>query len=163
MRLPHTSREGVTHTVQAGMCTQQQRIGKETTHNEDHVATTEMLATCCTHIAISDNMSLMGLTTSMVNAVQKFQKKSGGNCGNCTKSHSPGRQHCPAQNSTCSFCHKQGHWIAKCRKAKKSKPGTKRPHNPQQQYGHRKGGGQKTNEVGVSEGDPHCDEIAILA
>ena len=34
MRLPHTSGEGATHTVQAGMHTQQQRIGKETTHNE---------------------------------------------------------------------------------------------------------------------------------
>ena len=66
--------------------------------------TAEMLATCRTHIAISDNMSSMGLTTSMVNAVQKFPKKS--QCGNCTKPHSPGRQHCPVQNSTCCFCHK---------------------------------------------------------
>ena len=123
--------------------------------------TAEMLATCCTHIAISDNMSSMGLTTSTVNAVQKFQKKS--QCGNCTKPHGPGRQHCPVRNSTCSFCHKQGHWVAKCRKAKKSKPGTKRPHNPPQQPGHWKGGRKKTAEVGVSEGDPHCDEITIHA
>ena len=123
--------------------------------------TAEMLATCRTHIAISDNMSSMGLTTNTVNAVQKFPKKS--HCRNCTKPHSPGRQNCPVRNSTCSFCHKQGHWVAKCRKAKKSKPGTKRPHNPQQQSGQRKGGGKKADEVGVSEGDPHCDEITIHA
>ena len=34
---------------------------------------------------------------------QKVQRKS--QCGNCTKPHSPSRQHCPAWNSTCSFCH----------------------------------------------------------
>ena len=128
--------------------------------------TAEMLAACHTHIAISDNMSSMGLTTSTVNAVQKFPKKS--QCSNCTKPHGPGRQNCPARNSTCSFCHKQGHWVAKCRKAKKSKPGMKRSHNPQQQSGHqpsghRKGGTKKADEVGVSEGDPHCDEITIHA
>ena len=123
--------------------------------------TSEMLATCRTHIAISDNMSSMGLATSTVNTVQKVHKKS--QCGNCTKPHSLGRQHCPAQNSTCSFCHKLGHWRAKCRKAKKSNPGTKKPNNPQRQSGFRKGGGKKTNEVGISEGDPHCDEIMIQA
>ena len=80
--------------------------------------TSEMLPTCHTHIAISDNMSSMGLATSMVNAVQKVQKKS--QCRNCTKLHRPARQHCPVQNSTCGFCHKQRHSRAKYRKAKKS-------------------------------------------
>ena len=58
------------------------------------VTTSEMLATCHTHIVISDNMSSMDLATKTVNAVQKVKKKS--QCGNCTKSHSLDRQHCPA-------------------------------------------------------------------
>ena len=122
--------------------------------------TSEMLATCHTHIAISDKMSSMGLATTTVNAVQKVQKKS--QCANCAKPHSPGRQHCPVQNSTCSFCHKQGPWRVKCRKAKESNPGTKRPHNLQGNVDHEMRG-RKTDEVGVSQGDPHCDKITIHA
>ena len=47
--------------------------------------TAEMLAVCCTHIAIADNMNSMGLSTKAVSAVQKMMKKvsSHGNpCGN---------------------------------------------------------------------------------
>ena len=56
--------------------------------------TAEMLAVCCTHIAITDNMSSMGLLTKAVSAVQKMTKKAsshGNPCGNCTKRHTPGR------------------------------------------------------------------------
>ena len=64
--------------------------------------TAEMLATCRTHIAIADNMSSMGLATKTVNAIRKVPKKS--QCGNCTKPHAPGQQHCPAKDSTCHSC-----------------------------------------------------------
>ena len=37
--------------------------------------TAEMLAVCHMHIAITDNMSSMGLSTKVVNAVQKIMKK----------------------------------------------------------------------------------------
>ena len=33
--------------------------------------TAEMLAVCCTHIAIADNMSSMGLSTKAINAVRR--------------------------------------------------------------------------------------------
>ena len=49
--------------------------------------TAEMLAVCHTHIAITDNMSSMGLSTKAVSAVQKMMKKAssqGNPCGNCT-------------------------------------------------------------------------------
>ena len=62
--------------------------------------TAEMLAVCCTHIAITDNMSSMGLPTKAISAVQKTMKKAsshGNPCGNCTKCHTPGREHCPAK------------------------------------------------------------------
>ena len=52
--------------------------------------TAEMLAVCRTHIAITDNMSSMGLSTKAVSAVQKMTKKASSHsnpCGNCT-SHS---------------------------------------------------------------------------
>ena len=70
--------------------------------------TAEMLAVCCTHIAIADNMSSMGLSTKAVSAVQKTMKKSSTHstpCGNCTKCHTPGREHiaphvATAQNAT---------------------------------------------------------------
>ena len=160
---PHKQRRSDTYSSGWYVHSATENLVKKLLTMKIEATTAEMLAACRTHIAISDNMSSMGLTTSTVNAVQKFPKKSGGNCGNCTKPHGPGRQNCPARNSTCSFCHKQGHWVAKCRKAKKSKPGMKRSHNPQQQSGHqpsghRKGGTKKTDEVGVSEGVPHCDE-----
>ena len=123
--------------------------------------TAEMLATCRTHIAIADNMSSMGLATKTVNAIQKVPKKS--ECGNCTKSHAPGQQHCPAKDSTCNYCHRVGHWRIKCRKSKRTAPGSKKTHNPQQSPHHRPGGKKKADEVGVSEGDPHYDEISINA
>ena len=50
--------------------------------------TAEMLAVCCMHIAIADNMSSMSLSTKAVSAVQKMTKKTsshGNPCGNCTK------------------------------------------------------------------------------
>ena len=69
--------------------------------------TAEMLAVYRTHIAITDNMSSMGLSTKAVSAVQKMMKKAssqGSPCGNCTKHHTPGREHCPAKDSTCHSC-----------------------------------------------------------
>ena len=62
--------------------------------------TAEMLAVCCTHIAIADNMSSMGLSTKAVSAVQKMTKKAsshGNPCGNCTKCHTPGREAQPSK------------------------------------------------------------------
>ena len=58
--------------------------------------TAEMLAVCHTHIAIADNMSSMGLSTKAISAVQKMTKKPSTHsspCGNCTKCHTPGREH----------------------------------------------------------------------
>ena len=123
--------------------------------------TAEMLATCRTHIAIADNMSLMGLATKSVNAIQKVPKKS--QCGNCTKPHAPGQQHYPAKDSTCHCCHKVGHWRIKCRKSKRTAPASKKTPNPQQPPRHRSGGKKKADEVGVSKGDPHYDEISRQA
>ena len=35
-------------------------------------------------------------------------------CPNCTCSHSPGHDHCPAWNTICKGCSKKGPWHAKC-------------------------------------------------
>ena len=58
---------------------------------------------------IADNMTSMGLSTKAASAVQKMTKKPpthGSPCGNCTKCHTPGREHCPAKDSTCHSCQK---------------------------------------------------------
>ena len=68
----------------------------------------------------------------------------------------------PITDSTCSFCHKIGYWRVKCRKAKKSNP-TVQKNNPPYHPKNWQGGGKKADEVGVLEGDPHCDEITIHA
>ena len=92
--------------------------------------TAEMLAMCCTQITIADNMSSMGLLTKSVSAVQKMMKKSsthGSPCGNCTKCHTLGREHCPAKDSTCHSCQKIGHRKQKYRKSNKAKDTHKKP------------------------------------
>ena len=125
--------------------------------------TAEMLAVCCTHIAIADNMSSMGLSTKAVSAVQKMMKKSSTHstpCGNCTKSYTPGREHCPAKDSTCHSCQKIVHWKQKCRKSNKAKDAHKKPRS-QSQWRH--GGRKRADEVGVLEGDPAFDEVLIYA
>ena len=93
----------------------------------DLTATTaKMLEVCRTHIAISDNLDALGLVGSKpVHAIHqgKHNKqrqhgvKQPGNqhqCGNCTKSHPPGRSSCPAKDSTCNKCGKVEHWKPRC-------------------------------------------------
>ena len=125
--------------------------------------TVKMLTVCHTHITITDNMSLMGLSTKAISTVQKTMKKSSTHstpCGNCTKCHTPGREHCPAKDSTCHSCQKISHWKQKCRKSNKAKDAHKKPKSqPQQQHGGRK----RADEVGVLEGDPAFDEVMIHA
>ena len=123
--------------------------------------TAEMLATCHMHIAIADNMSLMGLTTKVVNAIQKVPRKT--QSDNCTKPHAPGWQPCPVKDSTCNYCQKVEHWRIKCIKSKKTVPGSKKLPKLQHPPHHYLGGKKTTDEVGVSEGDPHYDEISIQA
>ena len=125
--------------------------------------TADMLAVCCTHIAIADNMSSMGLSTKAVSAVQKMTKKAsshGNPCGNCTKCHTPGREHCLAKDSTCHSYQKIGHWKQKCRKSNKANDAHKKPRSQPQQ---RLGGRKRADEVGVLEGDPAFDEVMIHA
>ena len=125
--------------------------------------TAEMLAVCHTHITITDNMNSMGLSTKAVSAVQKMMKKAPSHsnpCGNCTKHHTPGREHCPAYDSTCHSCQKIGHWKQKCRKSNKAKDAHKKPKS-QTQCQH--GGRRRADEVGVSEEDPAFDEVMIHA
>ena len=125
--------------------------------------TAEMLAVCHMHIAFADNMSSMGLSTKAISAVQKTMKKPSTHstsCGNCTKCHTPGREHCPAKDSTCHSCQKISHWKQKCRKSKKAKDAHKKPKShPKWRHGGRK----RADEVGVSEGDPTFDEVMIHA
>ena len=124
--------------------------------------TAEMLAVCRTHITIADNMSWMSLVTKAIGTVQKMKKPQslGSPCGNCTKRHTPGREHCPAKDSTCHACQNVGHWKQKCRKSNKAKDSNKKP---KQQFRCRPGGRKKADEVGVLDGDPAFDEITIHA
>ena len=125
--------------------------------------TAEMLAVCHMHTAIADNMNSMGLSTKAISAVQKTMKESSMHstpCGNCTKHHTPGREHCPAKDSTCHSCQKIGNWKQKCRKSNKAKDAHKKPRS-QPQWRH--GGRKREDEVGVSGGAPAFDEVTIHA
>ena len=91
--------------------------------------TAEMMAVCQMHIAIADNMSLMGLATKAIGSVQKMKKPQlhSSPCSNCTKCHTPGRERCPAKDSTCHACQNVGHWKQKCWKSNKAKDSKKKP------------------------------------
>ena len=118
------------------------------------VTTAEIMAVCCTHITIADNMSSMLLSTKAVSTVQKTMMKlssHGRPCGNCTKCHTPGREHCPAKDSTCHSCQKIGCWKSKCRKTKDAN--NKLKSQPEQRHGGRK----RADEIGVLEGDSAFD------
>ena len=104
-------------------------------------------------------MSLMSLSTKVVGAVQKMMKKSS-TC-NYTKCHTPGRDHCPAKDSTCHACQKTGHWRQKC-KSKKAAPGAQKKPNPKSQSQHQPGGRKRADEVRVSEGDPAFNNAMSL-
>ena len=89
-------------------------------------------------------MSSVVLSTKSVSTVQKTMKKSPTHntpCGNCTKCHTPGREHYPAEDSTYHSCHKK----------------------PKSQTQHQHGGRKRADEVGVLEWDPAFDEIIIHA
>ena len=80
-------------------------------------------------------------------------------CGNCTKSHAPGRASCPAKDSTCQSCGRIGHWDIRCQStsSKQKDPNKKPPrHEP-------KSGKQKqTHTVYVgNDYDPQCNEVTI--
>ena len=98
-----------------------------------------------------------------LNTVQKMMKKTSSHsnpCGNCTKHHTPGREHYPAKDSTCHSCQKIGHWKQKWRKSSKAKDAHKKPKS-QPQWQHR--GRKRADGVGVSEGDLAFDEVMIHA
>ena len=88
--------------------------------------TAKMLAVYRMHIAIAHNVS----STKAGSAVQKMTKKPSTRsspCGNCMKHHTPGREHCPAKDSTYHSCQKIGHWKQKCGKSNKAKDTHKKP------------------------------------
>ena len=74
------------------------------------VTTAEILAVCHTYIAIADNMnSIYAYLPKLLVQYKKMMKKSsthGNSCGNCTKHHTPGRDHFPTKDSTCPTCQK---------------------------------------------------------
>ena len=120
--------------------------------------TAEMLAVCCTHIAIADNMSSMALPTKAVSAVQKMTKKASSHsnpCGNCTKCHTPWRKHCLAKDSTCHSCQKIGHWKQKCRKSSKAKDAHKKSKS------HQHGGRRRTDEVADQKRPEYLKQITL--
>ena len=92
--------------------------------------TAKMLAACWTHITIAKNMLLMGLATKAISTMQKSVKKHtshGSPCSNCTKCHTPGREHYPAKDSTSHACQNVGYWKQKCRKSNTAKDSNKKP------------------------------------
>ena len=133
--------------------------------------TAEMLAVCRTHIGDAgcvphthcncrQHVFNGPIDKSCQCSTKKKASSHGNPCGNCTKHHTPGREHCPAKDSTCHSCQKIGHWKQKCRKSNKAKDAHKKPKSQPQQ---RHGGRRRADEVGVLEGDPAFDEVMIHA
>ena len=141
----------------------------------------KMLELCHTHIAISDNMNAMGLTGSKtVNAIccqkqqhqqqQPQQQKphttstAQHTCGNCTKSHAPGRSSCPTKDSVCSGCGCTGHWQLCCRSSG-GPQATKKPEGTEKKQGgyccnHWQCGYRWTDVVDVgADHNPQLDEV----
>ena len=77
------------------------------------------------HYAVESGAAVM-CAGRTINAIQKSHQpqkqlqKHPLHCQNCTHPHSPGHDNCPAQESVCKGCLKNGHWQAKCNSSKKN-------------------------------------------
>ena len=88
-------------------------------------------------------------------------QKSTPQCPNCTCSHSPGCDNCPAWNAICNRCSKKGYWHAKCcssgtagKHATKLGGAVKAPHHQCREKG------KTANIVQVSTKEtPLCNEL----
>ena len=80
---------------------------------------------------------------------------------NCTCSHSPGHDNCPAQNATCNGCSKRKHWHAKCCRSGAAGKHTVQPNGAVKVQHHRcRGMGKRAYIVQVSIKDTAlCDEL----
>ena len=126
-----------------------------------------LLEISCTYYAIESGVAVMcaGKAIHALHQGHQPQKskpqRSIPECPNCTCSHSPGHDNCPAWNATCNGCSKRDHWHAKCHSSgavgkHDTKPnGTlKDPHHWHWEKG------QRADIVQVStEETPPCDEL----
>ena len=145
--------------------------------------TSQMLELCHTHIAISDNMNAMGLTGSRtVNAIchqkqqhpRQWTQQQKPNttstvqhtCGNCTKSHAPGRSSCPTKDSVCTGCGCTGHWQLCCRSSGGPQATRKPEGTEKKQGGHCHNcwqcGYRRTDVVDLgADHNPQLDEVNV--
>ena len=80
----------------------------------------DLLEISCMYYAVELGMAVMCASKDIDALHQDHQpqksklKKCTQQCPNCTHSHSPGCDNCPAWNTICNSCSKGGHWHAKC-------------------------------------------------
>ena len=109
----------------------------------------ELIDIAVNHFAIQRAREQVSGSTKQIDAIRQDRQRSGQGrgghghtqpsypeCGNCTRRHQPGRSHCPARESTCTKCHKIGHWQPKCRGGR---PPPKMDDTQRGQHGTRRG------------------------
>ena len=125
-----------------------------------------LLEICCTYYAIESGASAI-CAVKTINAVQKSHwpwkqpQKHPSQYQNCTCQHPPGCDNCPAQESICRGCSKQGHWQAKCHSSKKNQstaPVDSQSKGMPDQHAKK---GKKADLIEVHTEEPPCNEIFL--
>ena len=126
-----------------------------------------LLEISCTYYAIELGVAVTCASKAIHALCQSHQpqkskpQKCTPQCPNCTRSHSPGCDNCPAWNVTCNGCSKRGHWCTKCHSSGTVGKHTAKPNRAVKAPHHQcRGKGKRADIVQVStEETPPCDEL----
>ena len=164
------------YLIPSSPCPHRQRAGQEIAHpwpqgynsqdawnmqdSNNHSRQPQCYVPCIQNCQCCQQMEPTTSVLPTTNATKTLTPQKQHACGNCTKSHAPGRASCPAKDSTCQPCGRNGHWDVRCW----STPSRQKDSKKKQPRCGPKGGKQKqTHTVDVGDDyNPPCNEVSVI-